>query len=271
MATAMVLGSGQDGGLPQFGATGPADEAARRGDLAERTASSLIVALDSGSLLLDASPDLRRQDARRVTGAFAPVTEVALTHGHMGHYAGLVHFGREAANTRGVRVWLTSSMARFLQDHEPWRTLFAAGHLVARVLEPGVTADVDGHTIRFHSVEHRAEFTDTVGISVDGRLLYLPDIDRWDGFPDGEAVIGSHETALLDATFFDSDELPGRAIAEIPHPLVTDTIHRFADLSDRIVLTHLNHSNVLCDPGSASSRAVLEAGFRVASDGMVVD
>lgn len=271
MVKAMVLGSGQDGGLPQLGAAGPADAAARRGELAERTASSLVVSLDSGSLLLDASPDLRRQDVRRAMAGLAPITEVALTHGHMGHYTGLVHFGREAANSGGLRVWLTGSMARFLHNHEPWRRLFDAGHLVASVLEPGESGVIDGHTIRFHSVEHRAEFTDTVGISVDDQLLYLPDIDGWDGFPDGEATIRAHQTALLDATFFDHDELPGRAIAEIPHPLVTDTIDRFDHLADRIVLTHLNHTNALCDPDSAASEFVRSTGFRIATDGMVVD
>lgn len=270
MVRSLVLGSGQDGALPQFGSTNPADTAARMGQLAERTASSLVIELDSGSLLLDASPDLRRQDTLRVFAGFPPITDVALTHAHMGHYTGLVHFGREASNAQGVRLWVTAAMAYYLSTNQPWRCLLDDGHLVAHVVDPGVAVRVDGHSVRFLPVKHRAEFSDTVGISVDGSLLYLPDVDAWEGFPNAEDVISSHEVALLDATFYDADEIPGRGITDIPHPLVTETVARFGDLADQIVLTHLNHSNALCDPDSESAEAVTAQGFRIASDGMAI-
>ncbi len=255
-----VLGSGQDGGLPQIGATGPLDDAYRRGDLAGRSASSLLVRTGSARLLLDAAPDLRSQwaDRRRLPDA------VVLTHGHMGHYTGLVHFGKEAANTHRMPVLVTPSMAAYLSAHEPWRTL-VEHHLDLRV---GFEHRAGDTTVRLLGVPHRAEHTDTVAVSVDDDLLYLPDIDSWDEWPGAEEVIASHAVAFLDATFWDRDEVPGGDHARIPHPPVTDTLQRFAGLDTVIVLTHLNHTNPLCDPNSEESGRVAAAGWYVAHDGM---
>lgn len=250
MARVTILGSGQDGGLPQLGADHPNDVRARRGDLPTRTASSVLVEVDGLRVLCDASPDIRHQldDLPDV---------VVLTHGHVGHYAGLVHLGTEAAATERLPVVTTPSMLGFLHANEPWRRLFDEGHLVATTTLPG---------IELVPVPHRAEFTDTVAISVGG-VLYLPDIDDWAQWPDHLAVVRDHDLNLLDATFWSTDEVPGRDLSTTPHPMVPDTIERFADLADRVVLTHLNHTNPLCDPASAEAHEVRDRGFRVARDG----
>ena len=255
-----VLGSGQDGGLPQLGSSHPLDEAARRGGLPARTASSLLVETTGGRLLLDASVDLRSQ----WNGQVGLPDAVVLTHGHMGHYTGLVHFGKEAADTERLPVLVTPAMATFLRTHEPWRTLVRE-HLDVRV---GFEHRVWDTTIRLIPVPHRAEHTDTVAVSVGGDLLYLPDIDSWEQWPDAGPVVADHAVAFLDATFWDADEVPGRDIDHIPHPLVPDTLERFVGLDTRIVLTHLNHTNPLCDPASSASHRVKAAGWEVAYDGM---
>jgi len=59
--------------------------------------------------------------------------------------------------------------------------------------------------------------------------------------------------------------LGGRA--PVAHPLVTDTIAWFGHLADRLILTHLNHTNVVLDKGSAAETAVRRAGFRIAQTG----
>ncbi len=258
-----VLGSAQDAGLPQVGADHPLDEAARRRALPRRTASSLLVETATGRLLLDAGPDLRQQwaDRRGLPDA------VVLTHAHMGHYTGLVHFGEEGANTPGLPVLVTPAMATFLTSHEPWRTLVTGGCLRLSV---GFDHDVAGASVRLIPVPHRGEHSDTVAISVDDALLYLPDIDSWDAWPDALEVISDHRVAFCDATFWSDDEVPGRDQAQIPHPLVPDTVTRFTDVATRIVLTHLNHTNPLCDPASPEAAEVAAAGFEVAFDGMTV-
>jgi pyrroloquinoline quinone biosynthesis protein B len=266
----VVLGSGQDGGSPQFGAparSGPA-----------RTASSVAIIADGTILLLDASPDLRTQYGvlRDATGDPAPtIRAVGITHGHMGHYAGLVHFGKEAAATDGVPLIAPTSLLTFLAENEPWASLLVAGNLVG-VPTDGGTARVGPLTVDAVAVPHRADFTSTVAFSVgiDGEpwALYLPDIDSWTAWPGAEATIAAHRVALLDATFGDPLELPGRDLSAIPHPLVTDTIERFGHLTgDRtIILTHINHSNPLGDAGSSLAARAAAEGFIVAHDGLEI-
>lgn len=270
----VVLGSGQDGGSPQVGrgvGTGP-----------DRTASCVAIAVDGGPLVLfDATPDLRVQDARlRAMGHRAqggnPYDAVFITHAHMGHYAGLVHFGKEAAATERMPLVAPASVVGFLSENQPWRALLDAGRLAPISAEDG--------PVRFGPllvegipVPHRSEFGSTVGysVSVDSEpwILYVPDIDSWKAWSAAEGVLGSHRICLLDAAFGSPDELPGRDISKIPHPFVSDTITRFADLANgrRMILTHMNHSNTLAEPASDLSIAAARAGFEVARDGLTIE
>ena len=160
-------------------------------------------------------------------------------------------------------------------SNEPSATLLTEGFLVPHAVEDG---PLTHGRVAVHAlpVPHRAEFGDTVAYSIridgDPWALYLPDIDSWDRWADADAVLGAHDVALIDATFGATDELPNRSLEVIPHPIVTDTIDRFAHLTEgrRIVLTHLNHSNRLADPDSDLRVAAERAGFEVASDGMEI-
>lgn len=263
--TATILGSAQDGGLPQVGAGHPNDDAARSGAIQSRTASSVAVASDGATLLLDASVDLRAQLA--ATGIIP--SGIALTHAHMGHYAGLLHLGREAWAADRLPVWCTPSMAGYLERNAPWSRLVSERHIVPQRIEPGEAFRWEGEEVRLIGVPHRQEHSDTVAISVGG-VLYLPDIDSWEEWPEAEATVAGHAVALLDATFWSAAELPHRDLSAIRHPLVPDTLDRFGPLAAerRIVLTHLNHTNPLCDPGAPEHAVVAAAGVEVASDGM---
>ncbi|VAW09607.1 hypothetical protein MNBD_ACTINO02-3133 [hydrothermal vent metagenome] len=263
-AHVVVLGSGQDAGAPQFG--GPPVEITR-------TASSLLVTSPSGTnYLFDASPDIRTQSQRNT---FDPhqLGGVFLTHAHMGHYLGLAHFGNEAAATASVRCFGTASMHTFLTHNEPWRALFTRRHLEFSVLVPGVDVPLDESlTITAHLVPHRPDFTDTVGYVVtnrktQGSMLYLPDIDAWDQWPDSRRIVDSTTLAFLDASFSSGAELPGREIANFPHPLVSDTIAHFDTSPGQIVLTHINHSNPLGTVGADATDMAARAGFLIAADG----
>ena len=276
--TVHVLGSGQDGGLPQFGARLATDEAARSGRLPQRTSSSVAVVADDGRVLLvDVGPDLKAHEQRllALTKVKDPIVDgIALTHAHMGHYAGLVHFGREAAAADGVPVFCTPSMAEFLSGNAPWSLAIADGHLALHPSTPPARVSVwPDLEIELIPVPHRHEFSDTVAVSIAGSVLYLPDIDAWEPWEGADETIARHDVALLDATFFSHDELPGRDIATIPHPLVPDTLERFEALARdrRLILTHLNHSNPLVDPQSVEAAMVRTAGFEVAYDGMVIE
>jgi pyrroloquinoline quinone biosynthesis protein B len=300
-----VLGTAQDGGLPQLGAQTPADSLARRTPAHRRTAASLCaVAGDGRALLVDVTPDVKEQErrlladpvyaARRLAGergktpaatAPQPFDAILLTHAHVGHYGGLVHLGHECAATRGIPCHVTARMAAFLRQNAPWEQLVRRGHLELHVLgaatgdaapagvaehRAATLAPWPGLEVRVFTVPHRADYTDTLGVSINDTVLYVPDIDAWDAWDGARDAIASHPICLLDGTFHDERELPSRDRAEIPHPTVVETMRRFADLAatQRIVFTHLNHTNPLCDPGSPEARRVADAGFEVAHEMM---
>lgn len=273
MHQVFVLGSAQDGGSPQFGSRARPQQA--------RTAASLcVVAPDGRTLLVDASPDIKAQEALLLDipsyaarRAREPFDGIMLTHAHMGHYSGLVHFGKEAHNASGVPCWTTPAMASFLTGNAPWSQLVALGNIDLAPVQPGSAfRPWPGLTVRTVPVPHRAEFTDTVGISINEHLLYVPDIDGWDQWPEAHAEVADHPISLLDATFYDDTELPGRDLAAIGHPFVVDTLQRFGALAadHRIVLTHMNHSNPIAGEGSAAAERVRAAGFEVAVDMMPI-
>ena len=278
MATrVIVLGSGQDGGLPQFGARMAADAAARLDPLAVRLGPSLAVLDDTGRcLLIDASPDIKEQESRLLRlPAYAarkaanPFDGVVLTHAYMGHYVGLAHFGREAAHTHQLPVWCTPEMAAFLRKHAPWEQLVALKNIALHPAAPdSVIEPWPGLKIRVFAVPHRGEYTDTLGLSINEKLLYVPDIDGWQHWAHARAEVARHALCLLDATFFSPAEIPGRDLKEISHPFIEDTLRAFGDMAKgrRLVLTHFNHSNPVCDPGSPQARAVLGAGFELAAE-----
>ena len=78
------------------------------------------------------------------------------------------------------------------------------------------------------------------------------------------------DIALLDATFYKAEELSGRKMEEVPHPLVGETAALFrnepTETKNKIYLIHLNHTNPLIWDTS-ELRRFEGAGFRVARQG----
>ncbi len=184
-----------------------------------------------------------------------------------------MYLGREALGASGVPVWATPRMARFLRENGPWSQLVTLGNIILREMEPGrEVALTERLRVTPVRVPHRDELSDTVGFRVQGpsrSLLYIPDIDAWERWEGRlpEEVAGV-DWALLDGTFEDPAELPGRSRAEIPHPLVSDTVARLGPPPRRatVLFIHLNHTNRLLGD-EAAVRALAVKGFGVARDG----
>ena len=254
---AILLGTAQDGGLPQAGCNCTHCRAARADPRQRRRVACLgLVDHTAGqSWLIDATPDLREQlHALQQLAPGCPLAGIALTHAHVGHYAGLIHLGREAWNTQGLPLYVSPRMAAFLREHGPWSQLVALDNIRRHLLVPEQEVALSP---RLHltplPVPHRDEFSDTLAFLVRGparRLFYCPDIDGWDRWErDLRHIVAGVHVALLDGTFFSAAELPARDLASIPHPLATDTARRLAGVSCDVQLTHLNHSNPLHRPG----------------------
>lgn len=278
-----VLGTAQDGGLPHLGCERPCCEDARRNGRVLYPAC-LGVADQGRLLLLEATPKVEEQVAllHRKCGVQGrgrrPVDAVLLTHAHMGHYLGLAHFGREAAATQGLPVHVSARMAAFLRGHGPWRQLVELGQIVLQEHAPAAAFEVwPGLLVTAIPVPHRDEYSDTMAYVVQGprrRVLFVPDVDAWEREPGLlERLVASCDTAYVDGTFYDGSELPERNLAEIRHPLMTDTMARLAEHArvhpGKVRFLHLNHSNpALHDP--EIQRRIEARGFAVAQQGEAV-
>lgn len=278
-----VLGVVQDAGYPQAGCyrehcmPGWENPARRRG------ATSLAVVDPSAGkkYLFEASPALPEQLYQ--LNLVAPDKDysldgVFLTHAHIGHYTGLMHFGREVMNTQKLPVFAMKRMREFLQTNAPWSQLVALDNIVLKPLRDYQTEPLGAIRVTPLLVPHRDEFSETVGYKIFGpsrSALFIPDINKWELWNRSIVdEIRSVDYALLDATFFDGDELPGRDMAEIPHPFVVESMALFAELTpeerSKVWFIHMNHSNPLLDDSSPQHRRVLDAGYNVAAEGLTL-
>lgn len=243
-----VLGIAQDGGMPHAGCVKPPCSDVRAGKRrAEKVCSLGLVHRESGAAyMVEATPDFPAQ-LHALTGG-RPPDGIFLTHAHIGHYAGLVHLGKEVMAAKGVPVYGTGRMAAFLRANGPWSLLVQGGHIVPRVMTPDRAVELPGGlSVTPIEVPHRDEFTDTVGFLIEGgrgRVLFIPDIDKWEKWDRSlRALADSVDVLLVDGTFASMGELPGRDIAQVPHPLMSETRARVAGTRAKLWFIHLNHSN----------------------------
>jgi len=227
--------------------------------------------------IIDATPDFR--DQLRLLDESFPVTAkpgingVFLTHGHIGHYAGLVHLGREVMGTKTIPVYAMPRMIAFLENNGPWDQLIRLNNISLRPLEDGAAVKLNERiTITPFMVPHRDEYTETVGYRIDGpskSVIYISDIDKWDRWDVSIVdLISQVSRAYLDATFYEEGEIPGRNMVDIPHPFIEESMHLFDGLpageKSKIHFIHFNHSNPLLDRNSEAFRRVEDAGYHVA-------
>jgi len=274
-----LLGTAQDAGLPQAGCALDCCRAARRRPALRRRAACLALVAGRKRWLIDATPDFREQLAALDARHPGTLEGIFLTHGHAGHYTGLVHLGREAMAANGVPVWGMPRMRAFLRKNAPWEQLVRLGHIALRPLAGArPVRPAPGIRITPLPVPHRAEYTETVAFRIEGprrTALWLPDIDRWEPWNVPlERAIESVDVAWIDGTFFSGVELPGRDISVVPHPTIASTLARLAALPARqrrkVRFIHLNHTNPAARAGTPERRAVERAGMAVAREGETV-
>lgn len=244
----VVLGRAQDAGIPQLGCMQTACVDRREGRKpVERVASLGLRNTRTGRCyLFDATPDMPAQ-LHMLTGGRVP-DGIFLTHAHVGHYTGLMYLGRESINASKVPVFGSSQMAAYLSSNGPWIQLVSLNNIVVNVIDHDRPVMIgDGVKVTAFQVPHRDEFTDTVGYRIEGpnkKALFIPDIDQWSKWNrDIRALAETVDYAFLDGTFASAGEIPGRSIADIPHPLMSDTRARLKGARAQLWFIHLNHTN----------------------------
>ena len=279
-----VVGTVQDGGLPHASCYCVRCQAARSDDSRRRRVASLAILHPEPRrvFLIDATPDIRRQlDDVADWKGFAegrvdrtPLDGVLLTHAHIGHYTGLAFFGFEAIHARELPVFCSRSMSEFLVGNGPWNQLVELGNISPARIVPGKSFDLAPDvSVLPLAVPHRQEYTDTLGFVIRGprrTVLYVPDTDSWRAWdPPLTAFLDDVDVAILDGTFYSGQELPGRSVDSIGHPLITESMDLLQSWTERIEIyfTHLNHSNPALDPAAPESNEIDRRGFAILDEG----
>ncbi|WP_371316308.1 MBL fold metallo-hydrolase [Shewanella sp. NIFS-20-20] len=279
----VVLGIAQDAGYPQTLCYQPHCMPAWQDKSLRKMATSLAVVDHAAKAhyLFEATPDLPQQLYLLQQEWSQPdylLQGVFLTHAHMGHYTGLMHFGRESAATKQIAVYAMPAMRSFLENNGPWSQLVKLKNIELKTLQHQREVTLGSIKVTPLLVPHRDEFSETVGYLIKGptkTALFIPDIDKWQKWSTAiEDLIPQVDYALLDATFYSADELKGRTMADVPHPLVIESMSRLKNLAEdqkqKIIFIHLNHTNPLLKPSSPESLAVTAAGFRIANEGLIL-
>jgi len=276
--TLKILGVVQDGGMPHLGNNKTCCENIKQ----DKYVTSLMLMNNENneSFLFDASPDINKQLNFMGDRIKKDLKGIFLTHAHIGHYTGLMYFGREALNSKLVNVYAMPRMKKFLEENGPWSQLVSLQNISIIELSNESKISIDSNVIvQPVEVPHRAEFSETVGYKIYGpnkTALFIPDIDKWYLWEKSIVdEIKQVDYAIIDATFYDSKEVNYRDISEIPHPFVTESMDLFDSIDikekNKIYFIHLNHTNPLLNEQSKQYKSVITKGYNVAKEEMILD
>ena len=271
-----ILGNTQDAGLPHIGCQHPFCEDNFNVYEEHYTTSIAVVNSDLKKyILFEATPDITFQLnnlKKNIFDEFLLPESIYITHAHIGHYTGLMYFGREALGAKDLIVKVLPRMSNFLQNNGPWSQLVDINNIkIEEINFESSTNELSNVIVTPVQVPHRDEYSETAGYIIEGKnkkALFIPDIDKWEKWDRNLSQLAKEfDFLLIDATFYDSKEI-NRDISEIPHPLVTETIDLLSGLDlknrNKVYFIHMNHTNMMLDPDSKLSKLVTSKGFNIA-------
>ena len=276
-----VLGTIQDGGIPHMGCS---KECCSNYFLSKKSrigVSSLGVSnlKYNTNYIIDATPNINFQLIDLIGNAdpSKKLNGIFLTHAHMGHYAGLLNFGRESLNSKNIPLYLMPKFYNFILNNGPWSQLVELNNIkLNKIYNREKVILHNNLSFTPIQVPHRDEYSETVGYVIEGihkKALYIPDIDKWAKWEVSIVeMIKSVDYAFLDGTFFDEKEINNRDISEIPHPFIIESLKLFKELEEseksKVYFIHLNHTNPVLNSESSEYKKVISAGFNIAKTGM---
>ena len=271
-----VLGNVQDAGLPHIGCESKIClDAFNENKQHYVTSIALIDKENQEYSLFDVTPNITEQllmIGRDIFQQFILPHNIFITHAHIGHYTGLMYFGREALGSKGIKVNVLPRMYDFISNNGPWSQLVKLGNISLNKINFRDNIELKPNlSVIPIQVPHRDEFSETAAFLIQGpnkAALYLPDIDKWSKWSISLIeILKNVDYAFIDATFYTNDEI-NRDIDEIPHPLVIETMDLLSELldyqKDKVYFIHMNHTNQMLDPNSDITRNVLNKRFNIA-------
>ena len=272
----VVLGVAQDGGAPHAACEKTCCiNKWNNPNLHNKVSSIGIVDPVSNEVwMIDATPDFAEQLHFLTSNNIRELKGIFLTHAHIGHYTGLMHLGREVMGAKSTVVNVMPKMESFLRNNGPWSQLVDLKNIsLSRLIDSKKVYLNTRLSITPFKVPHRDEFSETVGYRIEGpskSLVFIPDIDKWNKWQtDIKDIVENSDYSLLDGTFYDINELPGRDMSQIPHPFIVETMKIFknSDKKDSIFFIHLNHTNPALDNSSNEFQNIIDSGFNVTQRG----
>ena len=275
-----VLGIAQDGGFPHIGCERDCCTNFYNGKLAKKKVVSLglVDKQNKQKWIFEATPDMSTQLADLEQNHLKKdniIDGVFLTHAHIGHYTGLMYFGREALGRKGIKVYTMPKMKSFLEKNGPWSQLVDIKNIELKSLQNETTLLLNKKlNVTPFLVPHRDEFSETVGYKISGTkktALFIPDIDKWHKWKHSIIEeVKKVDYAFLDASFLKDGEI-NRPMSEIPHPFTSETVDLFKNESletkNKVIFIHFNHTNPTLQENSIERKEIEKLGFRFASEG----
>ena len=273
-----VLGNVQDAGYPHIGCEKNCCNKNFNSSAVNLVTSLGVTDLvDNKSFLFEATPDISKQ-LKFLNNNYSSSTivdGVFITHAHIGHYTGLMYFGREALGAHKVPVYVMPKMKQFLESNSPWNQLIDLDNVQLREIFKNKKITISKNLIIVpFTVPHRDEFSETVGYKIIGpnkSALFIPDINKWSLWDkDIVAEVKDVDYAFLDATFFKDGEV-NRPMDEIPHPFIVETINLFKNesiqLKNKIHFIHFNHTNISLQYKNPVIDSIRKLGYNFARFG----
>ena len=272
-----ILGSAAGGGLPQWNCLCANCAAARNGEIAPQTQSSVAVSADNQRwFLVNASPDLPRQiesapALQPQPGSLrnSPIAGVLLTNADLDHTLGLLLLRQQQTPvlvyasdaTRSALDWLELLLHPF--GGSTWRT--ASGDFNS--LSNGLA---------FRAIELHKSNAFQLRDEVSGRAaLIAPVVGELTA--ELRDAVDTSDVILFDGTFWNDDELRAvrrgaRSAREMNHLPISDSSLALLRHSParRKIYMHINNTNPILMSGSRERALVQQAGIEIACDGLEI-
>ena len=275
-----ILGTAQDGGFPHIGCQKKCCDDFYKGISPKQKVVSLglIDKEAQQKFLFEATPDISTQLAdleKNHLKTRTIIDGVFITHAHMGHYAGLLYFGKEALGKKNIPVYAMPKMKNFLINNGPWSQLVTTKNIAFSNLRKDKVVQLNNSLkVTPFLVPHRDEFSETVGYKIEGKnksALFIPDINKWSLWEKNIVEeVKKVDFAFLDATFFKEGEI-NRPMSEVPHPFIEETVDLFKNESlttkNKVIFIHFNHTNPALQPNSKERNELTLLGYKFATEG----
>jgi pyrroloquinoline quinone biosynthesis protein B len=306
-----ILGSAAGGGFPQWNCTCHNCAGFRTGTLRSQPRTQTQIAFSPVPqvwFLVGASPDLRSQITTTPelapdpeTPGHSPIAGVFLLSADVDSVMGLLHL-REF---QSFFVFATSAVQRFLKNENrifkvldranppvQWQMLSSRGrigcHLSNNCDSPPTffysAIPAGGTYPDYTSDEFRRNYApEEISVALlieqnNKKILIAPSLSgrnsAW------SRIAASADLVLIDGTFWSEEELThtGRTqksateIGHLPLSGPNGLLQQYPkNAKGRKILLHTNNTNPILNEDSPEYRAVMEAGFEIAYDGMTID